>query len=246
MVARVSLGCRRHTVHKAQFAAVTVFHADAQKVLLAHGGNVNQALLRVRELLHALDRVVQRVAEQGADVHRIHEIQCLPIGDAGQADALALALDGFCSQNRVQHAVAGLVLRLVGANLLLHLVEVLRALGGGGSAQQLNMVLQVMILLVDQGNGFFRNAVAFVLHVQQRLQMLHFTFCADFQNDDVIGEQHRDAAKVNGGADDENFRRELAGKGRSGEGEADIADGKDSNRKDGSGEQFPRRNLDEL
>ena len=108
------------------------------------------------------------------------------------------------------------------------------------------MVLQVMILLVDQGNGFFRNAVALVLHVQQRLQMLHFTLCADFQNDDVIGEQHRDAAEVNGGADDEDFRRELAGKGRSGEGKADVADGKDGNRKDGSGEQFPRGNFDEL
>ena len=76
--------------------------------------------------------------------------------------------------------------------------------------------------------------------------MLHFTLRADFQNDDVIGEQHRDAAEVNGGADDEDFRRELAGKGRSGEGKADVADGKDGNRKNGSGEQFPRGNLDEL
>lgn len=83
VVARVSLGCRRHTVHKAQLAAVTVLHADAQKVLLAHGGNVNQALLRVREFLHAFDCVVQRIAKQGADVHRVHEIQRLSVGDAG-------------------------------------------------------------------------------------------------------------------------------------------------------------------
>ena len=116
---------------------------------------MNQALLRVREFLHAFDCVVQRIAKQGADVHRIHKIQRRTVCHAGQRDAVLLAVQAFAGQDRVQHLVAGLVLRLVGANLLLHLVEVLRALGGGGGAQQLNMVLQVMILLVDQGNGLF-------------------------------------------------------------------------------------------
>lgn len=41
VVACVSLGCRRHTVHKAQLAAVTVLHADA---LAGAGLNVNETL----------------------------------------------------------------------------------------------------------------------------------------------------------------------------------------------------------
>ena len=78
----------------------------------------------------------------------------MTVCDAGQLDAGILAVDALRHQNRVQEAVAGLVLRLVNADVLLQLVEV-RKLRAGVEfiSKERNLVLQVVVLLVDHVNG---------------------------------------------------------------------------------------------
>ena len=86
---------------------------------------MDEPLLAVGQLFYTLDGVVQRIAEQRTQVHRIHKIQRRTVCHAGQRDAVLLAVQAFAGQDRVQHLVAGLVLRLIAADLLLHRVEVL-------------------------------------------------------------------------------------------------------------------------
>ena len=74
--------------------------------------------------LYALGRIVQRRTHNRADFPCLQKIQQMPVRHAGHRDVVLLAVQAFAGQDRVQHLVAGLVLRLIAADLLLHRVEI--------------------------------------------------------------------------------------------------------------------------
>ncbi len=56
---------------------------------------MDQPLLAVGQLFYTLDGVVQRIAEQRTQVHRIHKIQRRTVCHAGQRDAVLLAVQAL-------------------------------------------------------------------------------------------------------------------------------------------------------
>lgn len=62
----VLLGCNGHTIFKADFSLVAVFHPDAQEVFLPGDGKVDQTFVRIRDFLDAFYGIVQGIPKQGA------------------------------------------------------------------------------------------------------------------------------------------------------------------------------------
>lgn len=91
---------------------------------------MNQPLLALflRNLSDALDGIIQRIAEQAADIDGIHEMQRLAIGHAGKADILPLAVDAFTCKNRIQYLISRLILSFIDLDLPLHSVQAVRLL----------------------------------------------------------------------------------------------------------------------
>lgn len=62
----VLLGGDGHTIFKADFSLVAVFHPDAQEVFLPGDGKVDQTFVRIRDFLDAFYGIVQGIPKQGA------------------------------------------------------------------------------------------------------------------------------------------------------------------------------------
>ena len=65
----------RESFVEADISLVIVLKADDQKVLFRKCIDMDHALPVVFYLFLTLDRIVQGIAEDGADVHDIHEIE---------------------------------------------------------------------------------------------------------------------------------------------------------------------------
>ena len=66
-------------------------------------------------------------------------------------------------------------------------------------------MLQIMVLLVDQGDAVLGNAIIVVLHLEHILQMGHLQLGVQLLKLDVVGVEHDHAHHVHQGADDEDF-----------------------------------------
>ena len=79
-------------------------------------------------------------------------------------DALLLALEAFGGQDDVQNPVSGLVPGFVSLDLLLHLVQVgVLFFFALGPAEDLYLMLQVVVLLVHQFHALGRHFVSVIL-----------------------------------------------------------------------------------
>ena len=167
----------RQALLKFQLTVKAVFNADGCKTFLPRHAQVDEPALRVCDFVGALDCVVQRIAEQVADVHHVHKVQRCAVSHAGQLNVFGAAGQTFACQHRVQHLIAGVVLCLVGFDLLLHIVQhgiaFLAALG----AKHRDLVLQVMIFLVDEVNALLPDFVVFILDVQHVPQGIRLALC---------------------------------------------------------------------
>ena len=122
-------------------------------------------------MLDRFDRVVQRVPEQRGQIHDMHKIERVTVSDNGHRDPVLLTIQAFAGKDRIQDLVSGLVLRFIGADLMLQLVEDLRfLLASDLGPQQCDLMFKIMILLVDKIDGFLPLAEAFVLLVQDMLK----------------------------------------------------------------------------
>ena len=94
----------------------------------------------------------------------------MAVGNGGHCDAVLGAIEALAGQDRVQYLVAGFVLRLIGANFALDLIETVELLIRADlGAQQRDLVLQIVILLVDKADGFLPDAVVLILAFENAL-----------------------------------------------------------------------------
>ena len=77
--------------------------------------------LRVHLLYDALNGVVERIAENRADVRHVDRIQQLPVRDAGELDPVLTHDSRFPGNQRVENRIAGLLFRPEILQLLLEL-----------------------------------------------------------------------------------------------------------------------------
>ena len=69
-------GCRKFGI-KFQIILTVILKSDDQEISLGKGRYMDQPFFPVFDFLLALDGIIQRIAENGADIHDIHKIkQC--------------------------------------------------------------------------------------------------------------------------------------------------------------------------
>ena len=78
---------------------------------------------RVLLLGDALDRIVECISEDRADVRHMDCPEKLPVRDAGEADLIGPHDGGFSGDQRVENCISGLLFRPEILQLLLELIE---------------------------------------------------------------------------------------------------------------------------
>ena len=176
---------------------------------------MNQALLRVIYLLHTLYCIVERIPEQSTDIHRLQKIQFFAVSHTGQAYSMILALYRLGSQDCVKYAVSRFVLGFIAFDFLLHLVKIrcLFLLGCRG-AQNRNLMLKVVILLVYKCHTLLRQLVVLILHAQRIRQEFIFKLHLHFLKLHMICKEDADTSKVNQSPYNKYFSRKLSAKRR--------------------------------
>ena len=239
MEAVLLLGGQEMPVLLCELSLKIVLKTQDQEALLLRHRHMDQPLLRVLDLHLALDGIVQSIAEDVADVHRIHKGKQRAVGHAGEGDAVFRTVQALRGQHHIQHAVARLVLGLVLPDLLLHAAEIGLPLPGILFAAEVgDLMLQVMVLVVDELNAFLGLHVLGILILEHRLhgfqlrphpklRTLHEVSKEDGQTAAV--HQHPGDAQLIGG-------KSLCRSGISHK--ADVADGKNRRRDDDAGEQL--------
>lgn len=169
VVAVFHLGAHREALAvKLQGLGDGVDNLDDQHLLFRVYQHINDALCPVLKAAHALNGVVQGISEDGVQVHRVHKGQQAPICHAVGLNAVGLAVEALFRQHRIQHLVAGFCENLVDADGLLHLLKILLPLlVGEHQAHGLDLVLEVVAFLVDEGDVFLGQVVlVFLLYPQ--------------------------------------------------------------------------------
>ena len=132
---------------------------------------MDQPLFGIRNLLNGLDGVVERIAEDRREVDHVHKVERSAVRNNGQRNPMFLAIQAFSGKDGIQHIIAGLVLRFIGAKFGFHAVdclELIRSVNLG--TQNGKLVLEIMVFLVDEIHGFLSNAVVFILLIENALQ----------------------------------------------------------------------------
>ena len=206
MIAGIFARCGK-PVDKKDLPFAAVFHSYPHELLLPGDRQMDQPLVLILYFCHALKSVVQRVAEENADIRRFEKSELLAVRNAGQRNAGVLALDGFRSEKHVQRFIAGLVLRLIAFDLLLHLIEIAQLVFRRNlRAQQVNLVFQVMILPVYKLNALRRKAVILFLHMQQFMEIFLFHPGIDLAKLQMIGKEKSGASQIRQRAQSKNIR----------------------------------------
>ena len=81
---------------------------------------MNESFLLVQNLKFTLNRIVQCVTKDTADIHHIHEIKERSICHTGKRDSMLCTIQALRRKDRIKHLISGLVLRLVLPDLILH------------------------------------------------------------------------------------------------------------------------------
>ena len=167
VVSGVLFGGLGPPIREMQIPLVAVFNFDAEKSLLLGDNQMDQPFFLVRNLADALDGIVQRISEQGADVNGAEKIQGVAVGHTGHLDAQGLAVQAFAGEHRIQHLVAGHVQRFIGLDLAFHLVQHAVAFLVSLTAQQRDLMLEIVVFLVYQIDAFLTALVGLILQVQK-------------------------------------------------------------------------------
>lgn len=240
VVGWILLGRRRQAVPEIRMERAVIFDLQQQELLLGAEYQPDDPFGLVRDLQLALDGVVQRVAEYRADIRHVHERQQLAVGHHQQLNALVLAIQALSRQDRIQHPVSGLVLDLIGLDILLHgLQPLLPDLGVRLGAKSCDQVLDVVVLPVYHFNGLPAQQILGVLALQDGLKGRQLLLGLGLHPLDVEGHQHRDAREIHQGADVHDVAGIDAAEGIPPVIEAQIAHGEAQHTDDHDDDQLP-------
>ncbi len=222
-----------------QLALEVIFKAKDQKAFFLGHRHVDQPFLRVRDLHLALDGIIQSIAENVADVHRIHEGQQGAVRHTGEGDAVLRAVQTFRGQHHIQYTIARLVLGLILPDLVLHAAEIGLPLPGILlTAEVGDLVLQVMVLIVDEFNAFLRLHILGILVLQHRLHGIELRPHPKLRALHEMTKEDGQPAAVHQHPGDAQMIEGQAFRGCRIAHKTDIADGKNRRGDDDTGNQF--------
>ena len=153
MVAVLRFDRDRQSLPEGQRFFQRIGHIDDEKPLAHMDQHVDDPHLLL-EGPDALHGVVQGIAQNRIEIHRIHKVHLRPVRHAVDGDPAGLAEQALFRQHRVQGLVAGFDHRIVDMDGILNLPEVLLPpLAALHGAHGRHLVLQVMALPVDNIDG---------------------------------------------------------------------------------------------
>ena len=198
----VTLGADRQAALEFRRFGAVILHPQQQKLLLGGQGQVDRPHGFFLNFQLALNGVVQGIAEYGADVHHIHEMEPATVGDHGQGNPVLLAVQAFAGQHRIQYGVAGFVLGFIAADICLHFIQPLVAHRGILlGAQGIDLMLQIVIFAVYQLHRVPAHPVLGVLVFQNGLHGIQLPLGIHMSPVLMVRKENRKAAQIREGAD---------------------------------------------
>ena len=181
------------------------------KAALTVHRHLDEPLFGVRLGAHGGNGVVQRHAHDGAQLPDGEKAQHPAVRYAGDGDVLLLAFHGLGGEQGIQHRVAGLVLGLVLADVLLH---------GSNGGVLLGLVLllpdagkldfQFMVPPVDEVDALLAALVLLVLAVQHLVHGGKLAVQSVLPQLLVLHGQDQHAGKIHQGADGKDAHVDIA------------------------------------
>ena len=194
MIALVLLGRDELLLVVIQRARKIVFQVRDHHAAALLYVDADAALGRVFDLLHRLDRVVDRVAEQRIDVRRFHERKALPVHYAVEQNALVLAEKGLFGEQDVQRFVARLYARIVDGDGAFHLGDLVV-----GQvffvAEERDHLFEVVALDVDQVHHLLGGLHLSLLQVQNVFHEIVFLADVRTQVDRIQRAERKETAR---------------------------------------------------
>ena len=188
-----------------------VLEPQHHKAPLGVHRHLYQPLFRVRLGPGGGNGVVQGHPHDGAQLPDGQKTQHPAIGHAGDVDVLLLALHGLGSQNGIQHRVAGLILRLVLADVFLNglqgsvLLGLVLFLPDNGQLE-----LQLMVPPIDELDPLLAALVLLVLPMQHLIHGGQLVVEGVFSQLLMLHCQHQHPGKIHQGADGKDAHVDLA------------------------------------
>ena len=136
---------------------------------------------------------------------------------------ISLTSHSLAGQDRIQDLVAGLILRLVQLDLLLHLVKIpyffLRI---DAVPQNCNLMFEIMIFLIDKIHTLPRGLIIRILNLKNILHGLQFHLLLCLVQHNGIKIKNNNPGKIHNGSKQQDFRCVPGGKRRPLKHKADI------------------------
>ena len=166
-------------------------------------------------LHHAFDGVVERVAHKRAHIHFADAAEQGAVRHAGQFNVVLCTAQCLARQDGVKHCITGFVLRFVLFDALLDVIQVHFAFSRiGFVAQYRNLMFEIMIFAVDDGDVFLRLLILQVLRLQNVADGAELTHGMLLAELDMVGIQKRHSSETHQRTDVEHFRSYCASERR--------------------------------
>ena len=158
---------------------------------------MDQTFFFFRNLHLTLDRIVQRISENTADIHDIHKIQKCSVCHTGECNPMLVAIQAFRRKYRIQNLISCLILRFILADFLLHPVqEFFSLLRVFLTSEHCDLVFQIMIFVIDQINTLPGLLILYILILKHILHCFQFFFHTQFPTLDQMRIQNRNSSDI--------------------------------------------------
>lgn len=92
VISLVLFGCHRKSSEKLQFSLHRVADGNHEKLISRIDRQIDQTFCLVRKSAHSLHRIVQRVAENRVEIHRIQKSEAFSVHHTADLDAVGLSV----------------------------------------------------------------------------------------------------------------------------------------------------------
>ena len=134
-----------------------------------------KSISKIAYICEDLNSIIQHITKQSTNIHIFHKIQKCSIHHDFKLNIILLTVYAFGHQYSIQHLISRLILRLIYFDFPLHPFQIPEIfLCISLCSQNSNLMLQIMIFLIHQINGFLRQLIISVLHVHDIMQRILF------------------------------------------------------------------------